>query len=314
MNAWLAIDSGGSKSHLMITDEEGMPIQDCFCPGIGLAVDDESAPLPELMAQVRQLTKGLCITRIAANLGGKNENQLRKQLAGMFPEIPVDIFRESSGVLANQLGKKYHANAVVLLGTGVIVNTRGPRGCMITDGWGSNIGDMGSGYWIGLEAIRRSLISLEDEPPLSLLAQAVTGRKTPLCPSSLGGHLMAERDAVRGYIGVPLDRAKTAAYARVAAQYAQDGDKMARKIFSDAGNAIAETTVRGLKKAGIKEHASVLVVGGLTNVRNLWEEAFANALIQSYPDAVYRIEKIDLIQGAVEYMLSAHHMEERKND
>ena len=302
MNAWLAIDSGGTKTHLLLADTQGKTLREAHCPGVGVPVDEEDKPLPELVSAARDVSAGYTVVRVVINLGGKNENQLRRQLNGLFPEARIDIFRESSGVLAGQLGKKYGADVVILLGTGTIAIASGPLGTTISDGWGCIVGDAGSGYWIGLEAISRSLYALEGEGPLSCLAQEITGCAEPFQPVADAADLMRRRDAIRAFIRLPLDRAATAAYARIAAAHAERGDEMAKRIFSDAGEKVAACALRALRKVGISSGGRVLIIGGLTNVHTLWEDAFQRALYQGDPQARWEIRRVDLTGGAIAYL------------
>ena len=113
MPAWLVIDSGGTKTHLLLTDPLGHCLRELYCKGVGTAVDSDEEMTDEFIDAVKEIANEYRVRRIAANLGGRNEHQLYSQLNRIFPSADIHVFRESSGVVARQLAQKYHADAVL---------------------------------------------------------------------------------------------------------------------------------------------------------------------------------------------------------
>ena len=279
--AFLTLDTGGSKSHVMLTDLCGDTIAESYFAGCGLSSDSDIELLPQLKREIDKMRSAegiasLTVKRAVVNLGGKNKNQIQRTLAACLPGTPIDIFRESEGVLAQEMGKAYGANAVLLAGTGFIAIAWGPDRRFVADGWGREIGDAGSGYDIGIRAIRRSLQALEEEGPLPLIAQRITGRSMPLRAEEPMDTQMKIRDAVRANF-MPLQRERVAALTKTVSECAACGDEAAKEIFQAAGRAMAKTVLRALSKADCGE-ARILIAGGLTNCSAYWKEEFEKAV------------------------------------
>lgn len=298
---WLLVDSGGSKTHFVLTDPEGNFLKEAFSSGVGKSVDPVDEPLEEFSCEVRKLCRDFEVSCAAANLGGKNEFQLRRVLEECLPDAQIYVLRESSGVLADAMREAYHADVIVLLGTGAITIGSGPKGKFIADGWGCNIGDVASGYWIGMEAIRRSLNMLEMPEHVSSLASEITGRGEVFSPVADGIEMMRMRDAVRSHIGLPLERARVADFARTVRKHAEAGDILSLGILDDAGTGLADTVVRTLNVCGAGRTPHVLVVGGVASMAHLWGHSFERRLKNVYPGASWEARHCDILEGALAY-------------
>lgn len=269
-----AIDTGGSKTRMALADERGNILNEADALGFGLAADDELAPLDGLTTAIEGWLSTNERERVecaVANLGGRNARQLERALKRAFVNARVFVYRESSGALAGDIARKNGAHAALLCGTGAICVCFGPKGECICDGWGADIGDMGSGYWIGLTAIRRSLSALEQARPLSMLAKRVTGLSAPIEAGDADA-IMRMRDNARLSI-LPLSRAKAAGYCKTAADCARAGDYMAAQIFEEAGGLLADTVMRAMRLSGLAG-GRVMALGGLTKCADLWRDAF----------------------------------------
>lgn len=298
---WLLIDSGGSKTHFALVNSEGYILKEAFSLGIGKIVDDVDMPLDEFTYEVNRLCQGLNVSCAVANLGGKNEFQLRRILGECLPNARIYVLRESSGVLANVMRESYCADVIVLMGTGTIAIGSGPKGSFIADGWGCNIGDTASGYWIGMEAIRRSLNALEAPEQFSSLASEITGRDDAFFPVEDNNMIMRMRDAVRSYIGLPLERTQVAGYAVIVRKHAEAGDLLSLSILDDAGTGLADTVLRTLNICGVDRKPHVLIIGGIASMAHLWGNSFERRLNKAYPGASWEARHCDILEGALAY-------------
>lgn len=299
--AVLAIDTGGSKTAIRLLGLSGESIAGATIPGLARPVDDADAPLPELTECLKKLASRAEVVSVCVNLGGKNTEQFRRVLTGAFPGARVSIFRESSGVVADVIRENAGADALVLAGTGAIVISNGPKGHMISDGWGANIGDNGSGFWIGQQAIRRTLLALDGEAALTPMQMELSGRDCPLSP---GEDLMTARDEARASFGFPLDRAGTAALCKLVYRHAQNNDECAKQILNDAGVCLAGSAVRGLKKSGCSGKVRVMVIGGVVKTSEFWKSSFEETIRTAYPDSETVIVDTNLLDGAAAYLMN----------
>ena len=161
----LTIDTGGSKSKLALFTLDGACVADGRCEGMGY-VGEKKGGFPFLKAVLKKLLNDIpfsSVETVVINLGGTNTEQLTAEFQSLFPLATIKAYRESSGVIMSAFCKAEAVNAILMAGTGTIALAIGDNGSVITDGWGPGVGDLGSGYWIGLEAIVRSLKMLEEK-------------------------------------------------------------------------------------------------------------------------------------------------------
>ena len=309
MKVVIGMDCGGSKTHARIAAlGDGRLIEERFCPGWGTPGDDEAAPLPELDAFLRDAIRaaGGEAVAVCANLGGKNENQFRRVLAGVCPGARIAVFRESAGVIARLLGEGERAQAVLLAGTGAIALAwnAAARQEVVCGGWGQDVGDQGSGYWIGLEGLKAAFAALDGWGAPTLLCRALLDEDTPLAPCAEMTTLMRQRDEIRSRL-MPLNRRKVAALTPAVADCAAQGDPAAREIFRQAGCALAEIVGAAARKVALHTRpGTVLVMGGLLRAGDHWMPGFTATLRDRLPGWDARRSGRTLAEGAEAYALT----------
>ena len=299
----LTADTGGTKTKLTLFSKDGVMLSSETCAGMGF-ISDIADGFPFLNEALRSLLDGRdysSVKSVVINVGGKNVEQIRSIFKGFFREATVECFREASGIIMSSLCEVENADAILMAGTGSIALAKGKNGNVITDGWSPNVGDFGSGYWIGTEAISRSVKMLESDEPLTQLCKHVTGLEHPFSAFADTTEQMNIRDSVRSRF-YPLERQHVAKYCRIAAECARNGDMMAIEIFKDAGHNLAMTVIRGLKIAGL-ESAKIFVSGGLVNCIDLWGESFAHTLAEADGTYSYRTGEADMTKGALYYAM-----------
>lgn len=301
----LTVDTGGSKTLISLFNQNGDFINDVRCAGVGVSYDSKSdfSPISDALNELMDKKDFHHVKKVVINLGGTNTEEVRRVFSSYFPSARTEVFRESSGVIMSALREAEGADAILMAGTGSIALSKGKKGSIITDGWCPNIGDDGSGYWIGLEAISRSLKSLEKEESLSPLAKLITGREFPFSPVENTEELMLLRDNVRTRF-MPLNRASVAKLAKHAAIFSREGDLMATEIFNDAGIALAKTVLRGIKLAGCGDNAKIFVSGGLINCIDLWGNSFNLTLKSESKNYSWYTGTSDLTKGALYYAIN----------
>ena len=276
---FLSIDIGGSKTEAVVFDDNFNVLNSAETVGVGSA-EDSSEDIPFFREFLISLAEGYEICSVGVNLGGKNKNQITKIVAECFPESVVSVFRESEGDASKAFGRKYGADAVLLAGTGTIITAYTPdERTAIGGGWGMNIGDGGSGYYIGLEAIKRSLAALDKTEPLTPLQKEITGHSEPFAAQN-AGDICLLRDEVRARI-YPLERRHIASYAKLVSEFAKRGEKDALLIMEDAGREMAKLTVGCVKKLLPYEAKKIAVSGGLIKSLEFWQNEFEEYIRQN---------------------------------
>ena len=269
---YLIIDSGGSKTELAIFSYPSeIPLKTIRSAGFGLP-SDSGEIIEELYNILCEIKKDFALSHIAVNLGGKNTESFSLTLKAVFPDVKIYIFRESDGTAALSFAEKHGCDIVLLLGTGSIAIGKNGNEKIVTGGWGMNIGDGGSGYDIGLSAIRHTLYSLDDTKELSLLAKETAHLSEPIEKCADIGKIRDIRDSVRSGISYAT-RSEIAAYSKIVFKMCEKGDAAALKIMCEAGEKIADLAILSARKLGL-EKISVAGCGGLINALPYFKDSF----------------------------------------
>ena len=275
---FLTIDSGGSKTKLILWDDCKRRIAEQETEGFGSAMDVDAVH-PGLFNILKSFCLGWQASVVVCNLGGKNKEQITKTIEQALPHAKIHVFRESEGLVGTALCHNLHAQVALLAGTGSIAIAPVQNQTIICGGWGANIGDKGSGYHIGLQAISDSLEQLDGTAPMSELAKQVTGISSPpgiLCAEEY----CALRDKVRNRMK-PFDRAHIASYAKIVSSCAAQDDPHARMLLRQSGIDLAALVLRTAAKTG-NPLKCVVVTGGMVHAKQFWQEAFETHLQEKH--------------------------------
>jgi N-acetylglucosamine kinase-like BadF-type ATPase len=161
--------------------------------------------------------------------------------------------------------------AVVAAGTGVVTLAVGAERVARVDGWGNVMGDAGSGYWIGREALEAVMREFDARGPETALRAVAEARWPDLAEAYID--LQADSDRV----------AIVASFAEHVARLANDGDAVAQRITVLAGGELAysvETALRRVRDGAADplEQFAVCAIGGVfrsAHVRMAFESHIA---------------------------------------
>jgi len=294
---FITADIGGSKSLIQLREPDGRVICECVEKGMGLALDS-CEELPELVNTLRKLTQNKCVKVAVVNLGGRNKEQITAEFRRALPGAYVKVVRESEGDAAAAFGKSVNASVVLLAGTGSIAVAYSENGTVIGGGWGANIGDDGSGYSIGLAAIRRSLAELDGTEVLSELAKRITGLDTPFDINNAAAYC-SMRDDVRERLR-PFERREIAAKTKLVCKLADQGDPVSLELLKSAGMSLGELAGKTGKKLKSEHPVSLAVTGGLVHSLKHWQKSFEETtrLLLDVDRFIYKTD--GLIDGVYE--------------
>lgn len=296
MKKHIICDTGGSKTIIEVLDENFNVIERHTTCGFGL-VNDSLEILPELEKVLMQIPDKQEVESVVVNVGGNNKGQIEYNFKRFFPKAQMLIFRESEGVVSQALASLYKAQVVVLAGTGVIAyGICDDDNIVISGGWGMNISDQGSGYEIGLMAIRESLLELDQEKPLSEIAKLVTGLEKPFSAKANAYEFALERDKVRQRFS-PITRAGVAKYAKLVVSCAEKGDRKSVKILTNAGKELGKQIIRAVQKTKCKEFKSAVVTGGIVNAKCFIKDSLEREIAKKYKDVTITYLTDGVIEG-----------------
>jgi N-acetylglucosamine kinase-like BadF-type ATPase len=261
-----------------------------------LGPDDVATALLAGVAGLGLAARGGEIAGIGIGLSGfelistaEMERIATRMRARLDTRAPVAIATDGITSLLGALGS-LRAGVVVAAGTGVVVlgHDGGDRWAHV-DGWGSLLGDDGSGFAIGQAGLRAALRAHDGRDGSRPLLAAAEARFGPI--AGLPAAIL--RDTT------PTSRL-VASFAPAVADAAHAGDVTARNIWTQAGENLAHSAVAALHRLfapGIP--ADVALLGNVWNAGALLREPFERELIRRWPAATIVPAAGTSLDGAV---------------
>ena len=292
MTPALAVDAGQTEVRVALTSERD-PGR-VSAPGV-LRLDGAAVGPDEVARALVAAVEGLgplpAIDAIGVGLSGfeaagdkdlrRVHELLRAQVGADRVTIASDGVTSLLGALGERLG------AVVAAGTGTVCVARGPRGWTKVDGWGSLLGDAGSGFAIGRAGLHAALRELDGRGGSKALLAAAERRF---------GEAAGLAEAV--YQSGATTRT-VASFARDVASVAAEGDMAARSILEDAGRELAVSACAALERAfDVGEDTAVSYSGNVFGAGAPLVDAFARELARRCPDAELLPPAGDSLAGA----------------
>ena len=267
MRTYLGIDGGGTKTKLILCDPAGRVLAESIQPTCGYiqvglegvtrvlsaglrALFDGSGTRPE---QVAFAFAGIpCFGDTEADRPG-----LLAAVARAMGAIPHRVGNDVENALAGALAG---ASGIQLVcGTGSIACGRNGAGeALRCGGWHHAIGgDEGSGYWIGIQLLRRFTRQSDGRDPRTALYGAVR--------STLA--LQEDGDVIPRVVEQwGMDRTRIAALSRLMGPLLEAGDPNAPRILEAAASELADMAVALYRRLGFSGEAPVSYSGGIFNL------------------------------------------------
>ncbi|MFG3702354.1 N-acetylglucosamine kinase [Micromonospora sp. NPDC047620] len=227
--------------------------------------------------RVRAGTIGLAgAARLLADPAGRDAFDRAWRDAGL--RCPYDVHGDA--LVAYASGTASPEGTVVIAGTGAIAaQVRELRLDRVADGHGWLLGDAGSGFWLGREAVRRLLSDLDR-------GQAPGRLGTAVLTELMGSAEVAPRPRDTGDALIqavtrrsPVELARLAPLVVTAAV---DGEPVARGLIDEAAAHLAESTAR-IRPAG--DASPIVLGGGLLTGDTPLASAVRAEVARRWPDA-----------------------------
>jgi glucosamine kinase len=295
MSLFLAIDAGGTKTRCLLADETQM-LAHAVTGSVKLMRVGEAEASARLQAMLAEVS-------LAAGVGLNEITQTCVGLAG----LGIDAVREWIGRELSQsvsgnlllagddeiaLDAAFHGGPGILIiaGTGSNVVGRAVDGAMYNvGGWGPAIGDEGSGFWIGQEALRAGFWAKDRNVPTTLLAEIGN-----LWNAKSLGEIVEMANARPG--------PDFPALAPIVAKCAEAGDELAIAVLERAGVELGEQVALvalKMKESGSKRKIEVAYTGSVLEHISLVRSSLIAALKKSSPAVKVRDGAVDSLEGAL---------------
>jgi N-acetylglucosamine kinase-like BadF-type ATPase len=161
-------------------------------------------------------------------------------------------------------------------------------------GWGPIYGDEGSAYRIGEMSLRAAAKAYDKRGPATRLTEALL--------KSLG--LNEFRESVTEVYVKGMEPRDIAALSRVAYEVAETGDEVARSIFFQAGNELAESVEATIRQLNFQtSEVKVSYQGSVMSSCRLLRERFVGQLQARVPKVVVASPEFEPVIGA--YLLGS---------
>jgi glucosamine kinase len=266
----LSIDAGQTGMKVRVT---GIPGDRTFA---GIRTDEDLLPQLAAVARATLTDSPGAADTLAAGVSGLTAAAAHPDALARLVEgtgiRSVVLAHDSTTSFLGALGEE--RGAVVAAGTGVVTLAVGAAGIARVDGWGYLMGDAGSGYWIGREALDAVMRAYDGRGPATALADVVRER-WPELPDA--------------YLDLQADEKKVsvvASFAESVARLALAGDPTAASISRRAGRELATSAVASLTRVGLDAASApaVCAIGGVFRSAVL-REAFDGFVLGDVPGA-----------------------------
>jgi N-acetylglucosamine kinase-like BadF-type ATPase len=297
---FVGVDGGGTHTRAVVLDSAGTELARRSGPAGIVRPDQPSDAADAVAALCRGVLRDAGADRadgLCCGLAGAGRRQEREavrvalHLAGVARVIAV--VGDAEAALADAFGDA--PGVLVIAGTGSIAWARGQldaaggdseAGAVFrTGGWGQILGDEGSGYVIGLDALRRVTRAADGrDPPTSLTAAVLAATK---CASA--------EDLIR--FAASASKADIAALAPAVLQCAQEGDAAAAAVRAAAVDALADLAASAASRARLV-HPRIGFAGGLIEPGGPLRDDLRAAVYRRMPGCSVLEQRVDAARGA----------------
>jgi N-acetylglucosamine kinase-like BadF-type ATPase len=247
----IGIDAGATKTECLLADEKGTVLAKARGTGVNLQLfseDEVEFALGALAHEVLQGHRGRLADALCVGMAGAGRERdfvAMKRILGRLGVARENLVTHDAAIaLVAGTGERF--GVVLIVGTGAAAYGIDRKGREArAGGWGPLLADEGSGYWMGLRALRAVMRAYDGRSGATLLTRPILER--------LG---VAGEEALVHRVYRELAREEIAALAPLVQQAADLGDGEAQSIIDDAARSSCERWSRSSASSTSRERAS----------------------------------------------------------
>jgi glucosamine kinase len=290
----LGIDGGGTRTRASIVNENRIL---AFAESgsikrlrVGAVVAEQN--LRALLGEVYKQAGVSTLPAACAGVASASMPGVREWITAVFADFCIERSEVvGDEVIALDSAFKGGPGILQIAGTGTnCIGRARDGGRESAGGWSSRLGDEGSGYWIGLHAVRRALNAYDREEPTRIL-DVVGG----IWGTSTIDELVNLGDSTPG--------PDFAALAPAICQLADEGDAVALDVLQQAAADLTGFVllVRGKlrRKHGLTQEVPVAWIGSVIGKSRIVREGFFAGLRAVAPEMPILDQEVNAIEGAV---------------
>lgn len=266
---------GGPTNATFVSEDDAIyAMREAVAGSLGIAPADP-VPLPR-------------VQKIYMSAPGFTPEAADRAVRDICPEAQIKV--EADPPAAFRAAIPAGDGIVVLSGTGSFAAGLWKGKWLTNGGWGPLLGDEGSGYWIGLEAMKAVALAADKRGPTTLL-QTILQRTL---------HYSFDEELRRFAYRKNLNRQRIAGLTILVAQAAREGDEVARSILLRAGEKLADLAANLAVRLNTNgQEIPVSLVGGVARKDSLVVTSFCTAVEKAVPGARYVPPRFEPWVGAV---------------
>jgi len=294
MSAVLGIDGGGTRTRASIVDGANVLafVENGSIKRLRVGAVTAEENLRTILKEVFFKAGVKDVKAASAGVASATMPGVKDWITGVFSEFGVrhsEVVGDE--VIALDGAFKGGPGILQIAGTGSNCIGRAPDGGRESaGGWSSRLGDEGSGYWIGLHAVRRALRAYDYEEPTRIL-------------ETVGGIWGTKSLEELVNLGDSSPGPDFAALAPAVDKLAEDGDAVALEVLKQAADDLVDSVLlvraKLRRKHGLAVEVPVAWIGSVIGKSRIVREAFVAGLKAAAPDLPVRDLEVAGIEGAV---------------
>ncbi|TCP28857.1 N-acetylglucosamine kinase-like BadF-type ATPase [Scopulibacillus darangshiensis] len=255
---FLAIDGGGTKTDVALFDSDGRVLNRI----VGESTNPNAISGDQVAKNFTGIFNGLFnnhpvpIAYCFAGMSGcghvKQKAMMKDYIRAALPVPCKEIEIENDAINALWSGTDGGPGFVVIAGTGTIAYGRNESGeDFRIGGWGHLVGDEGSGYDIGKEAVRAMLRAYDRrQGPTDLTARLTSHFRIQHVPDVIPIIYHSPKQELANLVSIVDETARL-------------GDKTAAAIIERSASALIELIETGISMSSDKSDPEIVLTGGL---------------------------------------------------
>jgi len=291
----IGIDAGGTKTVCLLADDRGMIVSEGRGPGANLHVAGESGVEKVLHGVMEDAIgdRGVTPAAICLGIAGVDRDDEARTVRAIMRRIARQsrVLVVNDALIALVAGAQDAPGIVIIAGTGSIAYGRNQRGEVArAGGWGHMIGDEGSGYWIGREALAAVMRAADGRGPATGLSGDVLAHFDIADVSRLP-RIVYDREQ---------PRTSVAALGPLVQRAAQAGDAVATRILERAADELVLAATSVAARLEMRGDAFTgYLAGGVFRVVPWLAEELPRRLIEIAPRCQVQLLDEEPAVGAV---------------
>jgi N-acetylglucosamine kinase-like BadF-type ATPase len=228
----IGIDGGGTSTRFSLFDENGNVLQAAREESVHILTQDRDDCIRRLRNGITAVDPASECMVIGGLAGYGQQEEVRREIEEVCRtafgnrkfHLYSDVDIAVSGALNGEDG------IVLIAGTGSIAEAEIDGKMYRCGGWGYQLGDEGSGFWIADKMFHAFVKEADGRMEKTELYSLIMNRL----------NLVHDYDIITGYMKIREDRARTAEYASLCYEAAMHNDPAARMIFHEAAAELAQ--------------------------------------------------------------------------